>query len=153
MLLTLDGVADFPKYILILHIFSVTCSAWLLSITLSSRSLIDSSAPSILPFIPSSVFLICYCVLPLWLVISVLRISLMSSILCLSPVSIFMIITLNSLSDMLPLFHLCLLLWFLSCSLIWDIFCCPLICLTLCVFLCLRKVIYVSCSSSGGWGF
>ena len=115
------------------------CSPWLLSITLSSRSLIYSSASSILLLISSSVFLISLIVPSLLccFFISVLRVSLISWILFWSPVSILMIIVFNSLSGML-LISLTLrsLAVTLFCSFIWDKFLCLLI---LSASLCWRK--------------
>lgn len=79
------------------------CSAWLLSITLYSRSSICFSVSSILLFTPSSVFSPCL-LGPLTLVYyssSLLIVSLMSCTLFSSPASIFLIIGLNSPSVML----------------------------------------------------
>ena len=56
----LDGIAVFPKSILILHFSSHLLS--LISITLSSKSLICSSASSNLLFISSSVYVISFIV-------------------------------------------------------------------------------------------
>ena len=59
--ITFDEVTEFPKSVLILHnSFSLFCSAWLLSITLSSRLLIHSSASSSLLFILLTMFLISF---------------------------------------------------------------------------------------------
>ena len=81
--ITLDGVAELPKSILILHIFfSLTCLDWLLSITLSSRSQIHSASSSLL-FISPSIFLkfhlLCSSPLIGFFIICLVRVSLVSS--------------------------------------------------------------------------
>ena len=86
-------------------LFSLFCSTGYFPL-LSSRSLVCSSASSILLFILSSTFLISFIepfISPLLFLISVFRVSFRFFILFSSPLSILMIIALNSLSGMLPI--------------------------------------------------
>ncbi|XP_064442103.1 WW domain-binding protein 4 isoform X1 [Mirounga angustirostris] len=122
------------------------------------RSVIHSSAPSSLLFIPFNVLLVSYIefFISVWFFfmfsISLLRVSLRCATLFSSPVTIFMMMTLSSLSGVLSVLFSSLAV-ILSCPLIWDIFICLFISSnSLCLFfffplfLCLRKVSYLSCS-------
>ena len=87
-------------------LFSIFCSAWMISTILSSSLLICSSVSSNLMLISSIFFLnFSYCILQLcfflYISSSFLNFTLCSSILLPSSLSIFMIITLNSLLAML----------------------------------------------------
>ena len=133
-------------------IFSPTYSAWLLSVTLPSRSLTSFFCFLEFCFLSSiqCVFNFSYWVLHLWLVLfyvlSLFSVPLRFSTLFSNLVSISMTITLNSLSGVLPAFHLALVL-ILYCSFIWDIFLYLLILSnSLCLILCVWNVSYISCS-------
>ena len=87
-----------------------------------------------------------------YVVISVLRVSFMYSTLFSSLMSIFVIITLNSVSGMLFLFHLDLCPWpFSILSFGTDSSCLPILCKSLHLFLCVRKGSYISSWGYGLW--
>ena len=124
--------------------FSICCSNWVIS-TVSSRSLICSSASSNLLFVPSSIFFISAFVFlhSDWFFyifsMSLLMFSMYSSILLLSLMSIFMTMILDSLSE-----GLLISIWLssfpeVSFSFVWNIFLCLLILSnSLCMFLGIR---------------
>ena len=140
-----DADTEFPRFIPILCIFlPLFCSSGLLSINLSSRSLIHSSASTILLFISLNVFLILFTepfISALLFLISVLRVSLMSSSLFSNPMSSLMIIALNSPSGM----WLHSGTWLCSCTVfLFGIdFSVSSFCLSLYMFLHVKKVSYV----------
>lgn len=112
----LDGVAEYPKCVFLLHNFcSFVCLVRFLSITWSSRLLIHSFASSSLPFIQFSIFLISFIVdfISDWFFsISLLKVFLMSSTLFSSSVSIFrLLLSVPCQGYYLSLFLLGLLLW------------------------------------------
>ena len=92
----IESLSSLRLFSICIIFFSLLYSAWLLSITLPSRSLIHSSASSNLLFFPTSVFLISF-------IIFLISIFLISDVLYsfLTSHEYFMIITLNSLSGIL----------------------------------------------------
>ena len=124
--------------------FSICCSNWVIS-TVSSRSLICSSASSNLLFVPSSIFFISAVVFlhSDWFFyifsMSLFMFSVYSSILLLSLMGIFMTVILDSLSE-----GLLISIWLssfpeVSFSFVWNIFLCLLILSnSLCMFLGIR---------------
>ena len=140
-----NRVTEFPKSILILLIFFLTCSVWLLCITLSSRSLTHFSA-SLACYLFHLVFQSLY------------SSSLTSSFLALWQGSHWCPHSFLKCSAYLychyfkfAIRHIISILLrslpaILSCFFLWHIFLCLLVLSnSLCLFFCVRKVSYISC--------
>ena len=122
----MESLSSLSLFSCCITLLSLFCSASLFCVTLSSRSLIHFSSSSLL-FIVSNLFLISFIAFFIsdWYFfnsfISKVRVSLIPFTFFWSPVSILMIIALNSLSGVLLVSVLCRsLLMALSFSLIWD---------------------------------
>lgn len=142
---SLNSLCLFSLYSICL---SLTFSVWLLSITLSSRLLIPFLLLITYYLFHLLFFKFLYWVFHFWYVSFYLFVKDLTNVLHLFlKSSIFVIITLNSLSSPLLIsISLRSLAKILSYSFIWDVFFCLLIFLPHCLSLCVRKVSYIGCS-------